>query len=186
MDPHATCLNVTSLSSETNLVVLQNWSSSAIFTSEWRQLKRDSHSNKDKKQRERESAQTREPATATSSTHVLPLSTREKTTTRNVAMALPAGVFFLCRCLCFRCLPVSVSLWLRPLRMSPLWKTQTLWRLCLLIFHRQPHKHMTSRTCTSNQPARQAVRLCARQPATKCLAINNGTQHAYYYCWSAL
>lgn len=65
----------------------------------------------------------------------------------------------------------------------------TLWRLCLLIFHRQHHKHMTSRTCTSNQPARQAMWLACiggEGGATKCFAINNSTQHAYYYCWSAL
>lgn len=100
-----------------------------------------------------------------------------------------------------RCLPVSVSLWLWPLRMFPPWHTPCYDVFVYWFSIDSPTTHMTSRTCTSNQPARQASsdwhgergggrgaekRQAASQPATKWIAINNGTQHAYYYCWSAL
>lgn len=57
-----------------------------------------------------------------------------------------------------RCLPVSVSvsLWLWPLRMFPPWHTPCYDVFVYWFSIDSPTTHMTSRTCTSNQPARQA------------------------------
>lgn len=107
MDPHATCPNVTSLSSETTLVELQNWSSSAIATAKWRQLKRDRHSNKDK---DREIKRARKRVSQQWRRHQRTCC-RCRPGRKPQRATSPAGVFCLChRYLCPRCLPVGLAL----------------------------------------------------------------------------